>query len=127
MVSAFGIGCCSAAVALLLFGGKGKISDIMGDVAKGIKSFKKGMADDDVAEDKPAASTPPRSLENRAGSDGRCERNKQGQLTRLAREPVVRAGSAPVRFFSRFSFGRAAQCLISTSSKLLIFGIVAPW
>ena len=33
-------------VALVLFGGKGKISDIMGDVAKGIKSFKKGMADD---------------------------------------------------------------------------------
>ena len=43
-----------AAVALLLFGGKGKISDIMGDVAKGIKSFKKGMADDDDAA-KPAA------------------------------------------------------------------------
>ena len=39
------------AVALLLFGGKGKISDIMGDMAKGIKSFKKGMADDDVAVD----------------------------------------------------------------------------
>ncbi len=34
-------------VALLLFGGKGKISELMGDVAKGIKSFKKGMADDD--------------------------------------------------------------------------------
>ena len=33
-------------VALLLFGGKGKISDLMGDVAKGIKSFKKGMADE---------------------------------------------------------------------------------
>ena len=30
-------------VALLLFGGSGKISSIMGDVAKGIKSFKKGM------------------------------------------------------------------------------------
>ena len=29
-------------VVLILFGGKGKISDIMGDVAKGIKSFKKG-------------------------------------------------------------------------------------
>jgi sec-independent protein translocase protein TatA len=28
------------AVALLLFGGSGKISSIMGDVAKGIKSFK---------------------------------------------------------------------------------------
>jgi sec-independent protein translocase protein TatA len=48
-----------AAVALVLFGGKGKISDIMGDVAKGIKSFKKGMSDDDEA---PAAS---RSIESR--------------------------------------------------------------
>lgn len=35
------------AVALLVFGGKGKISDIMGDVAKGIKSFKKGLSEDD--------------------------------------------------------------------------------
>jgi sec-independent protein translocase protein TatA len=33
-------------VALVLFGGKGKVSDLMGDVAKGIKSFKKGLADD---------------------------------------------------------------------------------
>lgn len=37
-------------ILLLLFGGKGKISDIMGDFAKGIKSFKKGMSDDDVTE-----------------------------------------------------------------------------
>ncbi len=36
-----------AIVALLLFGGRGKVSDLMGDVAKGIKSFKKGMSDDD--------------------------------------------------------------------------------
>jgi sec-independent protein translocase protein TatA len=36
-------------VALLLFGGSGKISSIMGDVAKGIKSFKKGMAEDETA------------------------------------------------------------------------------
>jgi len=35
------------AVVALLFGGKGKVSDLMGDVAKGIKSFKKGMADED--------------------------------------------------------------------------------
>jgi sec-independent protein translocase protein TatA len=34
-------------VVLLLFG-RGKISDLMGDVAQGIKAFKKGMADDDV-------------------------------------------------------------------------------
>lgn len=34
-------------VVLVLFGGKGKISGLMGDVAKGIKSFKKGMAEDE--------------------------------------------------------------------------------
>jgi sec-independent protein translocase protein TatA len=34
-------------VVMLLFG-RGKVSDLMGDVAKGIKSFKKGMADDDT-------------------------------------------------------------------------------
>ncbi|MBN9596197.1 MAG: twin-arginine translocase TatA/TatE family subunit [Afipia sp.] len=35
------------AVVLLLFG-RGKISDLMGDVAQGIKAFKKGMSDDEV-------------------------------------------------------------------------------
>ncbi len=35
------------AVVLVLFGGSGKISSLMGDVAKGIKSFKKGLQDDD--------------------------------------------------------------------------------
>ena len=41
-------------VVLVVFGGKGKVSDLMGDVAKGIKSFKKGLADDpadDAAEE----------------------------------------------------------------------------
>lgn len=41
------------AVVLLLFG-RGKISDLMGDVAQGIKAFKKGMADDEKPADKPA-------------------------------------------------------------------------
>jgi sec-independent protein translocase protein TatA len=35
------------AVVALLFGGRGKISELMGDVAKGVKSFKKGLNDDD--------------------------------------------------------------------------------
>ncbi|SCW40392.1 sec-independent protein translocase protein TatA [Sphingobium faniae] len=43
-------------VVMLLFGG-GRISGLMGDVAKGIKSFKKGMEDDDEA--RPAKSAPP--------------------------------------------------------------------
>ena len=37
-------------VVMVVFGGKGKVSDLMGDVAKGIKSFKKGMADDPAEE-----------------------------------------------------------------------------
>ena len=37
---------------VLLFG-RGKISSLMGDVAKGIKSFKKGMATDVADEDQP--------------------------------------------------------------------------
>lgn len=39
-------------IVLLLFG-KGKISDVMGDVAKGVKSFKKGLSDDDETASKP--------------------------------------------------------------------------
>ncbi len=39
-----------AVVAILLLGG-GRFSNLMGDVAKGVKNFKKGMAEDD---DKPA-------------------------------------------------------------------------
>lgn len=35
-------------VILLLFG-KGRFSDMMGDVAKGLKSFKKGLSDDEEA------------------------------------------------------------------------------
>ncbi|MFA5122396.1 twin-arginine translocase TatA/TatE family subunit [Zavarzinia sp.] len=34
------------ALVVLLFGGRGKISELMGDVAKGVKSFKKGLADE---------------------------------------------------------------------------------
>lgn len=50
---------------LVLFGGRGKISAIMGDVAKGINSFKRGLKDDpdatvDAAEEAIDV-TPPKS------------------------------------------------------------------
>ncbi len=38
-----------AVVVVLLFG-RGKISELMGDVAKGINSFKKGLKDEDASE-----------------------------------------------------------------------------
>ena len=61
-------------VVMLLFG-RGKISEMMGDVAKGIKAFKKGMSDDEAAavanvQGTPVATTssdPLRTLDHRAG------------------------------------------------------------
>ena len=35
-----------AVIVMLLFGGRGKISGLMGDFAEGIKAFKKGMAEE---------------------------------------------------------------------------------
>ena len=40
------------AIVLLLFG-RGKLPELMGDVAKGIKNFKKGMSDEDKPETTP--------------------------------------------------------------------------
>ena len=40
-------------VLVVLLFGRGKISSLMGDVAKGIKSFKKGMASDSTDESDP--------------------------------------------------------------------------
>jgi len=56
------------AVVLLVFGGRNKISDMMGDVAKGIKAFKKGMADDDTSETaKPDA--PMKTIDHQSSAD----------------------------------------------------------
>ncbi len=38
------------AILVVILFGKGKISSIMGDLAKGIKSFKKGMSDDNPSQ-----------------------------------------------------------------------------
>ncbi len=36
-----------AVIVVVLFGGRGKLSNIMGDAAKGIKAFREGLKDDD--------------------------------------------------------------------------------
>ena len=51
-------------IVVLLFG-RGKISDIMGDVAKGIKSFKKGMQDDE--EPVKTEATDPKTIDHVSG------------------------------------------------------------
>ena len=55
-------------VILLLFGGGSKISGLMGDLAKGIKSFKKNMNDEDKDASMAADSAPPAPGTHPAGS-----------------------------------------------------------
>jgi len=50
-------------IVVLLFG-RGKISDMMGDVAKGIKAFKKGMSEEDAPEKTPSATDPVRTIDH---------------------------------------------------------------
>ena len=45
-------------VLLVLLFGRGKISGLMGDVAQGIKSFKKGMSEDEDEDEAPAKPSP---------------------------------------------------------------------
>jgi sec-independent protein translocase protein TatA len=52
------------AVVLLLFG-RGKISELMGDVAQGIKAFKKGMSEDEAAK---AESEPVKTIDHQPGT-----------------------------------------------------------
>ena len=56
------------AILVVLLFGRGKISSIMGDVAKGIKSFKKGMSPDDVDQSKST------SIEESSSEDSNSEK-----------------------------------------------------
>ena len=56
------------AVLLLVFGGRGKISDLMGDVAKGIKAFKKGMTEHETVE-VPKSDAPIKTIDHQAAAD----------------------------------------------------------
>ena len=76
-----------AVIVLLLFG-RGKISELMGDAAKGIKAFKKGMADD---EQPPPTPTPPKTID---------------KTRRWFAAPTIRRSAEPR---SRGAFRRAAS------------------
>lgn len=62
-------------VIVLLFGG-GRISGLMGDVAKGIKAFKKGMAND---EDTASAARPATRIEGQPAPDATAATTKDEQ------------------------------------------------
>jgi sec-independent protein translocase protein TatA len=63
------------AVFLLLFGGRGKISELMGDFAQGIKSFKKGMQDEDTA--KTDTVPDPKTLDHQTGAASDLKRRAE--------------------------------------------------
>ncbi|WP_409020975.1 twin-arginine translocase TatA/TatE family subunit [Brevundimonas vesicularis] len=48
-------------VVLVLFGGRGKLSGIMGDAAKGIRAFKDGLKEDTAKDTKETVSPLPRT------------------------------------------------------------------
>ena len=48
-------------VVALLFGGRGKLSGLMGDAAKGIKAFKEGLKDEDKGAESKLDATLPRT------------------------------------------------------------------
>jgi sec-independent protein translocase protein TatA len=49
------------AVLLLLFFGRGRISELMGDLGKGITSFKKGLSEDEERQSREKRSLPPQN------------------------------------------------------------------
>jgi len=63
-------------IVLLLFGGRGKISQLMGDLGKGLKSFKKSMQSDDSS----APEESPKTIE------GESKTAAQSQSTESAKK-----------------------------------------
>ena len=70
------------AIVLLLFGGRGKISQIMGDFGKGLKAFKKGVAGEGE-QPTDAAGQPTKPIAGAtATSDSSGTHQKEGPVTR---------------------------------------------
>jgi sec-independent protein translocase protein TatA len=73
-------------VIILLLFGKGRFSEMMGDVAKGLKSFKKGMTEDEEAAAAARTAEPPRRLTaDEATVAPPAERSREADVDR--REP----------------------------------------
>ncbi|MHA1164632.1 MAG: twin-arginine translocase TatA/TatE family subunit [Alphaproteobacteria bacterium] len=69
-------------VLLVLLFGRGKISDLMGDVAKGIKSFKKGIAEDE-ADDGDASDTV-KSIEHGEEKPAKSAKSSRGSKAKAS-------------------------------------------
>ncbi len=81
------------AVVLLLFGGSSKISTLMGDFAKGIKSFKKNMGEDESMEHGAPLAPPPQQVAQVQPGAGYVP---QPQAAYQPQAPYPTAAPAPV-------------------------------
>ena len=127
------------AVGLLLFGGRGKISELMGDFAKGIKSFKKGLSEDEKAEVDAAKVDPVKTIDHQTAFD--CWRRDGKRGTSDSRRSVGHsqgrsdAGRARAAQPASIDWGRRpeglrpleliAQCSTSAGASFVLIGIVA--
>ena len=64
------------AVVLLLFGGRGKVSAIMGDFGKGLRNFKTGLKGSEEESDVEAIEEAPREAKKKAGSKKAASKKK---------------------------------------------------
>jgi sec-independent protein translocase protein TatA len=60
-----------AVIVLLRFGGRGKVSDLMGDVARGINSFRKGLREGDDEHHNPPPPAQPLPMDRDKDQVGR--------------------------------------------------------
>lgn len=66
-----------AVLLLVLFGGRGKISALMGDMAKGVTAFRKGLKDDDSEDEGKDGEARPGALGSDASSEAKPRREDE--------------------------------------------------
>ena len=67
-------------VVMVLFGGRGKISSLMGDFAQGIKAFKKGMSEDEKTADE--KDEPVKTIDHAGVEKKKTESERQAEHVR---------------------------------------------
>ncbi|WP_293881383.1 twin-arginine translocase TatA/TatE family subunit [Sphingomonas sp.] len=77
-----------AVVAALLLGG-GRFSALMGDVAKGVKNFKKGMSDEENAPMTTLTPPPAPLIEGRTAADIIAEHERTKAASQTPNDPVA--------------------------------------
>lgn len=65
-------------VVMVLFGGRGKISSLMGDFAQGIKAFKKGMSEDEKTADSSPDAT--KTIDHQAAGAPKSDAERAGTV-----------------------------------------------